>query len=145
MKMSACHSHIWTEPGNVMLITIFFGANDAALPDQGSARQHVTLDDYRMHLMKLIDVANRSYPTAKIIVITPPPVYGPQRLAWQKKRYGDQATGIVERTTEHTQHYAAMCNEVVQKYVRENVACMDLFTAMLESKKKKTNDNATQT
>mmetsp|Transcript_49921 Transcript_49921/g.53889 ORF Transcript_49921/g.53889 Transcript_49921/m.53889 type:complete len:342 (+) Transcript_49921:105-1130(+) len=139
-EMSA--SHIWTEPGNVLLITIFFGANDAALPDQGSARLHVALDDYRMNLMKLIDLANRSYPNAKIIVITPPPVYGPQRLAWQKKRYGDQATGIVERTTEHTQHYAAMCNEVAQRFLK-NVACMDLFTAMLESNKKNTNDTAT--
>jgi len=141
-------SHIWTEPGNVLLVTIFFGANDAALPDQGSARQHVPLEEYRENLYKLIDEAHEAYPTAKIIVITPPPVYGPQRLAWQKKRYGEQATGIVERTTEHTQHYAAVCTEVVsgkvpfpfmgKKDFRETVACMDLFTAMVESKKTKT-------
>ena len=79
-------SHIWTEPGQVLLITIFFGANDAALPDQGSARQHVPLDEYRENLLTLIDSAHEAYPTAKIIVITPPPVYGPQRLAWQKVR-----------------------------------------------------------
>ena len=55
----------------------------------------------------------------------------------------------MERTTEHTQHYAAVCHEVVsgkvplsfmgKKDFRETVACMDLFTTMVESKKKNTN------
>jgi len=65
---------------------------------------------------------------------------------------------IFGRTTEHTQHYAAVCTEVVsgkvpfpsvsfmgKKDFRETVACMDLFTAMVESKKKKTKTTTTTT
>lgn len=126
----AATADIWDEPGNVKLVTIFFGANDAALPDQGSSRQHVPLPEYRTNLESFVTKAQESYPNAKIIVISPPPVHAPQRLAWQKKRYGEKATGIVERTSDYTAKYADICEEVAKK---KNVACMDLFLAMTAS------------
>ena len=34
------------------------------------------------------------------VVVTPPPVHGPTRLAFQRRKYGDRASGVEERTTE---------------------------------------------
>lgn len=36
------------------LVTIFFGANDAALPDRDSRRQHVPLSEYKENLQRMI-------------------------------------------------------------------------------------------
>lgn len=35
-------------------ITVFFGANDAALPDRTSAYQHVPLDEYKHNLHSIV-------------------------------------------------------------------------------------------
>ena len=37
------------------LVTIFFGANDAALPDRSSARQHVPLLEYKENLKRIVE------------------------------------------------------------------------------------------
>ena len=74
---------VWNEPGNIVLITIFFGANDAALPDRDPAK-HVPIPEYKENLEMLIDNATKSYPNAKILLISPPPVHREQRLAFQK-------------------------------------------------------------
>jgi len=117
---------VWEEPGNIVFITIFFGANDAALPDQ-DPKKHVPIAEYRTNLEKIVDSAKESYPKAKILLIAPPPVHRGQRLEFQKQRYGEKATGIPERTSEHTGKYAVACCEVAE---HKNVPCLDLFTAM---------------
>ncbi len=37
------------------LVTIFFGANDAALADKLSASQHVPVAEYKRNLLDMID------------------------------------------------------------------------------------------
>jgi lysophospholipase L1-like esterase len=119
---------VWEEPGNVVLVTVFFGANDAALADRDPAK-HVPVPEYKDNLRALIKKARVAYPDAGILALSPPPVHEQQRLDFQKQRYGDRATGVPERTREHTQQYASACVDVAREM---NVPCVDLFTAMVE-------------
>ena len=85
-----------------LLVTCWFGANDAAAPNE---KAHVPLDEFAENLR---DILQRLRETSKhVIVLTPPPVHGPTRLAFQRQKYGDGATGILERTTEQAEQYAA--------------------------------------
>ncbi|KAL9274762.1 GDSL esterase/lipase-like protein [Drosera capensis] len=54
--------------------TIFFGANDAALPGRSSERQYVPVDEYKENLRKIIQHLKDCSPTMLVILITPPPV-----------------------------------------------------------------------
>mmetsp|Transcript_21469 Transcript_21469/g.44132 ORF Transcript_21469/g.44132 Transcript_21469/m.44132 type:complete len:264 (-) Transcript_21469:109-900(-) len=117
---------IWEEPGKVALVTIFFGANDAAKKEM-EPLVHVPLSEYKSNIEKLVDKAQESYPDANVLIIAPPPVHPPQRLAYQKKRYGDKATGVLERTSEIAGTYAAACRKVAKT---KEVPCVDIFTAM---------------
>jgi isoamyl acetate esterase len=120
---------IWNEnPKDVVLVIIFFGANDAALKDLDG--KHVPVAEYQDNLRALVLKAQTTYSTAKILLIAPPPVHREQRLAFQRERYGDKATGIPERTFEHTKLYASACVEVAKGL---NIPCLDMFSAMVEA------------
>lgn len=111
---------------NVVLAVIFFGANDAAIKDR-DAHHHVPIEEYKDNLNKLVEKTRLT--TDNILLITPPPVHHEQRLAYQKQRYGDKATGILERTLEHTGLYADACLEVS---VSLKLPCLDLYRSMLQ-------------
>jgi lysophospholipase L1-like esterase len=57
-----------------LFCTVFFGANDAALPGE---RQHVPVDDYGANLVKIVDhmrgALGETTPTVPILLMTPPP------------------------------------------------------------------------
>lgn len=120
---------VWKEPGKVVLVTIFFGANDATLVDRDPSK-HVSVTEYKDNLNQYIDLVNKHYPGAKSLLITPPPIHEGQRLAFQKRRYGAKATGVPERTSEHTSKYVAACIEVGKE---RNVPCLDLFNGMIKA------------
>jgi len=85
--------------------TVFFGANDATLPDN---RQHVPLDQYSETLKRIINHPLLVAHNPKILLITPPPIceyrtqehdlergiVGVQRLAANTKRYADAALEV---------------------------------------------------
>lgn len=110
----------------VVLAVIFFGANDAALLEQ-DAHHHVPLDEYQLNLATLVEQTRRW--TKNILLIAPPPVHHEQRLAYQKLRFGDKATGVLERTLEQTGRYAKACVEVAASL---QLPCLDLYTSMLQ-------------
>jgi lysophospholipase L1-like esterase len=113
---------------NVKLVTVFFGANDAALPDLSGARQHVPLDEYRRNLAAITAHIRRSCGDGcAIALITPPPVDHAKRLAFQRERYADDATGELERTNEAAGKYAAACVEVA---AAEGLPVVELWQAM---------------
>ncbi|CAK8676874.1 isoamyl acetate-hydrolyzing esterase 1 homolog [Clavelina lepadiformis] len=59
---------------DVAFATIFFGANDAALPEY-SSEHHVPVERYEMNLNKIVDNFKKMDLDAdKIIIISPPPV-----------------------------------------------------------------------
>jgi isoamyl acetate esterase len=113
---------------NVCLVTIFFGANDASLPNE-NPRQHIPIDDYSRNLKVLVQRVQEKYNSPRILLINPPPLDHEQRILYQKKRYGPLATGRLERTTENTALYAQAC---VNVGVELNIPCLDLFHIMVQ-------------
>lgn len=112
---------------NVCLVTLFFGANDASLLEE-NPRQHVPIEDYSRNLKSLVQRVQEKYSSPRILLINPPPLDHEQRLLFQKQRYGNLATGRLERTTENTGRYADACLAVARDL---NIPCLDLFHNML--------------
>jgi lysophospholipase L1-like esterase len=111
----------------ICLVLIFFGANDAALPEL-DAHHYVPIPEYADNLHKLIDTVREKYACGdNILLLTPPPVDHPKRFAFQIQKYGDKATGKLERTLENTGLYAEACRQVATK---EGLPCLDLYTDM---------------
>lgn len=117
---------------NCCLVLLWFGANDAGLP--GLADHHyVSLQDYQQNLHALIDKVQQKTACPHIMLLTPPPVHHEQRLAFQKRKYGDKATGKLERTLENTGLYATACAAVARE---RKVACCDIYHLMMEDSDK---------
>jgi lysophospholipase L1-like esterase len=115
---------------NVVLCTIWFGANDASLKEQ-NPHHYVSLEDYQQNLRTLVAKAKKlmhfqGQKQANILLITPPPVDHDQRLAFQKERYADKATGVLERTLENSGKYAEACVQVANEL---NLPCLNLWQA----------------
>lgn len=87
------------------------------------------LEEYQSNLKEIANTFQKSYPKAKLFFITPPPVHHEQRLAFQKQRYGEKATGILERTLESAGKYADACKVVAQQL---NIPCLDMYNLMKE-------------
>lgn len=112
---------------NVCLVTLFFGANDAALKEF-DAHHHVSVEDYTVNLQRIIDKVRDTYNCGdNILMITAPPVYHPKRFAFQIKKYGKKATGKLERTLENTGRYAQACRSVA---ATNKLPCLDLYADM---------------
>lgn len=113
---------IWNEAGKVDLVTIWFGANDAA-----TLEQHVPLPEYQTNLETIVDKAKESYPNAKVLLVSPPPVAKDQRSAYLKKKFGDKASEKAERSSEVTGKYASVCRDVAET---KKIPYLDIFTDM---------------
>ncbi|KAL5681216.1 hypothetical protein ACJX0J_007601, partial [Zea mays] len=61
-------------------VTVFFGANDASLPDQVQVHQHVPLKEYQSNLRAICAYFKERWPSTAVILITPPPIYEPARI-----------------------------------------------------------------
>lgn len=103
--------HVWPDiveeayhHQEVLFGTLFWGANDAVLPGNGTNdinNQHVPLEEYRDNLLQLIANIQKLQPTMPLFLFTPPPVNekvvgeGPNRRSNQvTKRYGEVAQEI---------------------------------------------------
>ena len=120
---------VWKESQqatDVKLVVIFFGANDASI-EELSPHAHCPLEEYALNLQQLVNLSKEHYPSAKLLLVTPPPVHHAQRLEYQKKRYGDKATGVLERTLENTGKYAEACRRVG---LDNTIPVVDLFDSM---------------
>ena len=113
------------------LVTIFFGANDASLPDL-NARQHVPVEEYQTNLLKMVGQIRGVAPNARVVIITPPPVGHAQRLAYQKQRYPKSPTGKLERTNQNAGVYASAAAQVAKQC--DNAALLDLWGTMQAEK-----------
>jgi lysophospholipase L1-like esterase len=97
---------------SVAAVTVLFGANDASLPDRASAFQHVPLPEYKDNLRAICAVLRMRWPSAAVILITPPPVNESGRVRYP---YGGDMSGLPERTNEVTGRYARACMEVARQ------------------------------
>lgn len=108
------------------LISFFFPHSLFAFPPFSFCKR---LEEYQSNLKEIANTFQKSYPKAKLFFITPPPVHHEQRLAFQKQRYGEKATGILERTLESAGKYADACKVVAQQL---NIPCLDMYNLMKE-------------
>lgn len=122
-----------TAPPPPRLVTVFLGANDSALADV-SPKQHVPLTEYAENLERIVAHVREQAAAAPggardvdVVLIAPPPIDGAARLVHQKAKYGDLATGVLERTNDNTAKYAEACRAVAAKL---GVPVVDPFTTM---------------
>lgn len=92
-----------------LAVTVFFGANDASLPDRSSGFQHVPLDEYKQNLLAIVAFLKKQWPSTRIILIAPPPIDEDARLLYP---YVDNPSGLPERTNEAAGRYAKECHAV---------------------------------
>jgi hypothetical protein len=107
-----------------LLVTVWFGANDAAAPTEVT---HIPLPEFTDNLRAILLHLQKVSTT--VVVITPPPVHGPTRLAFQRRKYGDGASGTLERTTESAGRYAVAARQVAGEL---GVPVFDAHQRMLE-------------
>ncbi|GLU22905.1 hypothetical protein SLE2022_389410 [Rubroshorea leprosula] len=109
-----------------LAVTVFFGANDACLPDRCSAFQHVPLNEYRQNLRSIVSVLKKRWPKTVVILITPPPIDEGGRLRYP---YVENPSGMPERTNEAAGAYAKACIEVAAEC---GLPVIDLWTKIQE-------------
>lgn len=102
-------------------VTLWLGANDAALLSGSEAYQHVSLEDYRANLVQILRAlkARLSASHTKILLITPPAVIDAARRAFSADGQD------LDRTNDAAGEYARVCVEVAQT---EQIDVLDLHT-----------------
>ena len=89
---------------DLLFCTIFFGANDAALPGEG---QHVPLDEYEKNIDQLVvQIRERSSQRLPILLMTPPPVDEVKLTAWK---------GSSNRENLNTRQYGMKIHDIAGK------------------------------
>lgn len=103
---------------------IFFGANDASLPDAPN-KQHIPLDEYKANIESIITHSQFVAHKPRVILVAPPPLN--EHLWWPR----DQASGYpsVTRVASATKDYADAACEVGSKL---NVPVVNLWKAFME-------------
>lgn len=116
----------------VRILTIWFGANDAALHP---SPQHVPLARYKSNLSRLIHTvrspdSSRYSPDTRVILLTPPPV-DPKRweLTLEETAEGDEQ-GLFQRKFEVTRQYAEAARDVG---AHEGMPVVDVWTRIWEA------------
>lgn len=113
-----------------LVVTVFFGANDAALLGRSSERQHVPLIEYKENLHQIITHLKNCSDLMLVVLITPPPIDENGRREYARAIYGENAVELPERTNETTGTYAKSCIEVA---IESGVPVIDLWSRMQET------------
>ncbi|THU60669.1 hypothetical protein C4D60_Mb07t15220 [Musa balbisiana] len=106
--------------------TVFFGANDATLPDRCCGFQHVPLPEYQSNLRAICAYLRERWSSTVIILITPPPIDEDGRL---RDTSGDNSSGLPERTNESAGAYAKACVAVANEL---GLPVIDIWSKMLQ-------------
>uniref|UniRef100_A0A7N0ZYM2 SGNH hydrolase-type esterase domain-containing protein n=1 Tax=Kalanchoe fedtschenkoi TaxID=63787 RepID=A0A7N0ZYM2_KALFE len=107
--------------------TVFFGANDAALPGRTSERQYVPVDEYKLNLRSILLHIKKCSPDIFVVLITPPPVDEQGRKEYAISLYGEKAMKLPERTNEVTGVHAKICVELGDEM---GIPSIDLWSKM---------------
>ncbi|KAL9255208.1 GDSL esterase/lipase-like protein [Drosera capensis] len=112
------------EQEEAIRVVVFFGANDACVPDGYAAFQHVRLDEYRNNLIEICCRIKKRWPAAVILLVTPPPIDEAARL---EHPYADNPSGLPERTNEAAGAYAKACVDIASTC---GIQVADIWTGM---------------
>ncbi|XP_074381674.1 GDSL esterase/lipase At5g62930 isoform X3 [Apium graveolens] len=127
-----------------LAVTIFFGANDAALSGRTSERQHVPVEEYKENLRKIVhhikckcaSSISCSWSTLfRRLVLSPQSIailiaLHDCRNAPIRSLYGDKAMKLPERTNEVTGLYAKQCIELAEEL---GIPSINLWSKMQET------------
>ncbi|CEG65904.1 hypothetical protein RMATCC62417_02586 [Rhizopus microsporus] len=119
---------------SIPLMTIFFGANDAALYP---SPQHVPVDKYKSNIKEMVNLIKNPQsefynPKMRLILITPPPLYEP---LWKKRC--EERGDPMNRTNESAKIYAEALKETAKEL---NVVVIDLWTAIMSASEQNKQD-----
>lgn len=103
--------------------TIFFGANDASLPNAPN-KQHIPLDEYKSNLEKIVTHPQIVAHNPRIILIAPPPIN--EHLWWPRDQENGYTT--VSRRAATTRKYA---DAVVEVGAKLNLPVVNLWNAFM--------------
>ncbi|KAL4019577.1 hypothetical protein IC575_018329 [Cucumis melo] len=112
------------EAASPLAVTVFFGANDACLPDRYGAFQHVPLHEYKQNLISIVTFLKKKWPATRILLITPPPIDEEGRL---QNPYVPNPLNEPERTNDAAGAYANACIAVAKEC---GVSVIDIWTKM---------------
>jgi lysophospholipase L1-like esterase len=118
------------------VVTVFFGANDAALEDL--SQQHVSLEEYKANLKKIVASLRQKFPEVRVLLIGPPPIHHDQREAYGRSVGYDEP--VVQRKNEVTKLYAEACGEVAEE---EGTAFLSLWHEMTRAARQEGEDVST--
>eukprot|EP01018_Ginkgo_biloba_P009752 Gb_07780 [translate_table: standard] len=113
-----------------LVVTVFFGANDAALPGRNRELLHVPLTEYKENLQHIIAHLKKCSDSMLIVLITPPPIDENGRRLYARATYGENAVELPERTNEVTGAYAKTCVAVANE---SGVPVIDIWSGMQET------------
>ncbi|KAG7380600.1 hypothetical protein PHYPSEUDO_006994 [Phytophthora pseudosyringae] len=119
-----------------LLVTIWLGANDAALPDGSASESHVPIEEYQDNLVKLVSAFQATTPTARLLLITPPYVDDKAQRKNAKKNKGAKK-GLAAHSNDMAGKYARACVETAKKV---GVPVLDLHTYFNSLSKRKRKD-----
>ncbi|CAM8940135.1 unnamed protein product [Rhodiola kirilowii] len=88
-------------------VTVFFGANDACLPNRCSGFQHVPIDEYKKNLQAI-----KRWPATEVILISPPPIDDEVRPLYP---YVENLSGLPERTNDAAGTFAHAAVEAAKE------------------------------
>ncbi|EGZ15525.1 hypothetical protein PHYSODRAFT_333765 [Phytophthora sojae] len=133
--MPVIHDEITS--GNYMpsLVTIWLGANDAALPDGSMSEQHVPIAAYQYNLVKLVQSFKAIAPAASILRVAPPHVDDEVQKTNAMDEKGAKK-GLVSRSNKVTGEYARACVETASEL---NVPVLDLYSYFNDMSKSERN------
>jgi lysophospholipase L1-like esterase len=97
------------------VVTVCFGANDAALPVPDAEKFHVPLPQYRANLHQIVSHIKSNSETTVVVLITPPPLGDEAWIAFCRANYGKQPEAPPDRLNEVTKLYAQACKEVAKE------------------------------
>jgi lysophospholipase L1-like esterase len=109
--------------GRIRIMTVFFGANDARLPDTMQAQQHVPIDQYRENLRTIVRHPSVREHNPRIILITPPPIDERMCETANLQSGNDQ----VRRAAEVTMAYANVVREIGKELDTETLDLWNIF------------------
>eukprot|EP00252_Welwitschia_mirabilis_P003544 TRINITY_DN1360_c0_g1_i3.p1 TRINITY_DN1360_c0_g1~~TRINITY_DN1360_c0_g1_i3.p1 ORF type:complete len:239 (+),score=47.51 TRINITY_DN1360_c0_g1_i3:199-915(+) len=108
------------------VVTVFFGANDAALPGKRGGRQHVPSEEYKQNLHRIIAHLKGNSNHTLVVLITPPPIDEEGRI----RSYGGSAPDLPERTNAAAGKYARCSKAVAEE---AGVPVIDIWSKMQET------------
>jgi len=121
----------WASSAPVELVTIFFGANDAASEALNPA-QHVPLGEFQANIAAMVRRARDEWSAKRVLVIGCPPVDRTKYLVWRRSRTfnaGKPDTEIEDRTLAVACQYALAAKAAAAE---TGAGFVDVFSAFVE-------------